>query len=314
MGVLQRFERSLGGLVEGAFARIFGGHVQPVEVAAALTREAEDKKAIVGAGRVLVPNTYVVELGDADTDRLTEYDEPLRVELAAMLREAAVEQGWSFVGPVEVRLERAAGLGTGVFRVRSSVVAAAPDAQSPGGQPLGGQSPGGQSPGGQPLGGQSPGGQPLGGQSETAGTSAGEAATPAAPPARPSGRHVPLVVTPRPTPSPVAVASGVAWVAGPHLVVLGHGPAAAELDRTVRLTGPVAVIGRGAEADVQLTDTGVSRRHAEVRLTTPPTLVDLGSTNGTRLNSQPVARGDLRDGDRIGVGTSELVFRTGEPA
>jgi len=287
MGVLQRFERTLGGLVEGTFARIFGGHVQPVEVAAALTREAQDKKAIVGAGRVLVPNAYVVELGDADTDRLTEYDEPLRVELAAMLKEAAAEQGWSFVGPVEVRLERTAGLGTGVFRVRSSVVAAAPGAQSPGGQ-----SPGRQSPGGQP---------------ETAGASADEAAAPA----RPSGRHVPLVLTPHPTPSPVAAASGVA---GPHLVVLGHGPAAAELDRTVRLTGPVAVIGRGADADIQLTDTGVSRRHAEVRLTTPPSLVDLGSTNGTRLNSQPVARGDLRDGDRIGVGTSELVFRTGDPA
>ena len=291
MGVLQRFERTLGGLVEGTFARIFGGHVQPVEVAAALTREAQDKKAIVGAGRVLVPNAYVVELGDADTDRLTEYDEPLRVELAAMLKEAAAEQGWSFVGPVEVRLERTAGLGTGVFRVRSSVVAAAPGAQSPGAQ-----SPGGQSPSGQP---------------ETAGASADEAAAPAAAPARPSGRHVPLVLTPHPTPSPVAAASGVA---GPHLVVLGHGPAAAELDRTVRLTGPVAVIGRGADADIQLTDTGVSRRHAEVRLTTPPSLVDLGSTNGTRLNSQPVARGDLRDGDRIGVGTSELVFRTGDPA
>lgn len=309
MGVLQRFERSLGGLVEGAFARIFGGHVQPVEVAAALTREAEDKKAIVGAGRVLVPNTYVVELGDADTDRLTEYDEPLRVELAAMLREAAAEQGWSFVGPVEVRLERTAGLGTGVFRVRSSVVAAAPDALSPGVQSPEAQSPGAPSLGGESLGGQSPGGQ-----REKPDEFAGEVAAPAAPPARPSGRHVPLVVTPRPTPSPVAAASAASGVAGPHLVVLGHGPAAAELDRTVRLTGPVAVIGRGAEADVQLTDTGVSRRHAEVRLTTPPTLVDLGSTNGTRLNSQPVARGDLRDGDRIGVGTSELVFRTGEPA
>ena len=314
MGVLQRFERSLGGLVEGAFARIFGGHVQPVEVAAALTREAEDKKAIVGAGRVLVPNTYVVELGDADTDRLTEYDEPLRVELAAMLREAAAEQGWSFVGPVEVRLERTAGLGTGVFRVRSSVVAAAPDALSPGVQSPGVQSPGAQSPEAQSPGAPSLGGQSLGGQRETPDEFAGEVAAPAAPPARPSGRHVPLVVTPRPTPSPVAAASEVARVAGPHLVVLGHGPAAAELDRTVRLTGQVAVIGRGAEADVQLTDTGVSRRHAEVRLTTPPTLVDLGSTNGTRLNSQPVARGDLRDGDRIGVGTSELVFRTGEPA
>ena len=66
MGVLQRFERRLEGLVEGAFARAFGGAVQPVEVAAALQREAADKKAIVGQGRVLVPNEYVVELGSSD--------------------------------------------------------------------------------------------------------------------------------------------------------------------------------------------------------------------------------------------------------
>ena len=51
MGVLQRFERRLEGFVEGAFARVFGGVVQPVEIAAALQREAADKKAIVGAGR-----------------------------------------------------------------------------------------------------------------------------------------------------------------------------------------------------------------------------------------------------------------------
>jgi len=54
VGVLQRFERRLEGMVQGAFARAFGGWVEPVEVAAALTREAEDKKAIVAAGRVLV--------------------------------------------------------------------------------------------------------------------------------------------------------------------------------------------------------------------------------------------------------------------
>lgn len=120
---LQRFERRLEGLVQGAFARTFGGWVEPVEVAAALTREAEDKKAILGAGRVLVPNSYVVELSPGDSDRLREYDEPLRQELATMLSEAAVEQGWSFVGPVEVVFTEVEDLGTGTFRVRGTVVA-----------------------------------------------------------------------------------------------------------------------------------------------------------------------------------------------
>ncbi|MGZ6791984.1 MAG: DUF3662 domain-containing protein, partial [Mycobacteriales bacterium] len=73
MGVLQRFERRLEGLVECAFSKAFGCCVEPVEVAAALTREAEDKKAIVAAGRVLVPNAYTVELGPSDADRLREY-------------------------------------------------------------------------------------------------------------------------------------------------------------------------------------------------------------------------------------------------
>ena len=121
MGVLQRFERRLEGMVEGTFARLFKGAVQPVEVAAALQREAADKKAIVGAGRVLVPNTYVVELGESDAERLAPYEQALRVELAGMVAEHAQEQGWSFVGPVEVRLEQVDGFNTGVFRVRSGV-------------------------------------------------------------------------------------------------------------------------------------------------------------------------------------------------
>lgn len=123
MGVLQRFERRLGGLVEGAFARVFGGVVEPVEVATALQREAEDRKAIVGQGRVLVPNDFVVELGRSDSQRLTDYDEPLRRELSSMVQEHATKRGWSFVGPVRVHLEQVEDLGTGVFRVRSAVLA-----------------------------------------------------------------------------------------------------------------------------------------------------------------------------------------------
>jgi len=103
--------------------------VQPVEVAAALQREAGDRKMIVGQGRLLVPNEFVVELGDSDAGRLEEYDAPLRRELAAMVSEHAQEQGWSFVGPVTVRFERLGELNTGAFRVRSAVMQPQPAAQ-----------------------------------------------------------------------------------------------------------------------------------------------------------------------------------------
>ena len=56
MGVLQAFEKRLGGLVEGAFAKLFKGEVQPVEIAGALAREADNRRSVVGQGRVLVPN------------------------------------------------------------------------------------------------------------------------------------------------------------------------------------------------------------------------------------------------------------------
>ena len=122
MGVLQRFERRLEGLVEGAFARVFGGVVQPVEVAAALQREAADKKQIVGQGRILVPNAYVVELGRSDHERLQMYADALPGELAGNLRAHAEQQGYSFVGPVSVEIEEVDGLDTGVFTVRTATV------------------------------------------------------------------------------------------------------------------------------------------------------------------------------------------------
>ena len=51
MGVLQRFERRLEGMVEGAFARAFKSELQPVEVASAVQREMDDRAAIVEVAR-----------------------------------------------------------------------------------------------------------------------------------------------------------------------------------------------------------------------------------------------------------------------
>lgn len=63
-------------------------------------------------------------------------------------------------------------------------------------------------------------------------------------------------------------------------------------------------IGRGAEADIRLDDDGVSRRHAKVMLLPRGEVViqDLGSKNGTYVNSERIERWSLREGDRIRVG------------
>ena len=79
LGVLQRFERRLEGMVEGAFARAFRSELQPVEVASAVQREMDDRAAIVAKGRTLVPNDFVVELSETDHERLDVYAESLGV-------------------------------------------------------------------------------------------------------------------------------------------------------------------------------------------------------------------------------------------
>lgn len=122
MGVLQRFERRLEGLVEGGFAWAFKSELQPVEVASAVQREMDERAAIVAKGRTLVPNDFVVELAASDKERLEVYSDNLGEELAKLAREYASEQEYSFVGPVRVRFDQADDLKTGRFRIRSGVI------------------------------------------------------------------------------------------------------------------------------------------------------------------------------------------------
>ncbi len=125
MGVLQRFERRIEEMVNRPFARAFKAEVQPVEVASALQRECDDRAAIVGRGRTMVPNAFTVGLGERDHERLSVYAEALGAELAAMVREHADEQGYAFIGPVTVEFELDGELDTGRFQVRSAAVAGA---------------------------------------------------------------------------------------------------------------------------------------------------------------------------------------------
>ena len=121
MSVLQRFEKRLEGLVEGAFAKVFKGVVHPVEILNAMQREAEAHKAILAGGRTLVPNRYVIDLSPYDHSRLAPYAAALAQELAQSQAEFIGEQGWTVYGDVIVEIERGEGLDTGMFRVTAEV-------------------------------------------------------------------------------------------------------------------------------------------------------------------------------------------------
>jgi len=247
VGVLQRFERRLEGMVEGAFARAFKSELQPVEVASAVQREMDDRAAIVAQGRTLVPNDFVVEIAETDYDRLEVYADSLGVELATLAREHAREQGYSFVGPVRMRFEGVPDLTTGTFRVRSGVIRGTT-------------------------------------------VEGGEIRRPASdlprvPPGSFGGRPRLLVSGPEPGPD-------------------------GSSQRTYELTAPVTMLGRGTDCDLRLVDPGVSRHHAELRVEDGEVvLVDLGSTNGTFVNGQPVRRVTLADGTQVTLGRTTLVFR-----
>jgi hypothetical protein len=76
----------------------------------------------------------------------------------------------------------------------------------------------------------------------------------------------------------------------------------------------VVVLGRSQDCDVQLADPNVSRRHAEVRQEESSFwIVDLGSTNGMEVNGRRLRQSKLEDGDRITLGSTEVVFERGLP-
>ncbi|MGW5238608.1 FhaA domain-containing protein [Monashia sp. NPDC004114] len=118
MGIINRVEHGLAKAVHGAFAKAFKSEVQPVEIASAIRRAMDDRAALLGHGRAMVPNLYTIELSQTDYDRLADYEDDLSDDLVAAAQEHADSQGYQPGGPLEVELVLGEGLETGVFRVR----------------------------------------------------------------------------------------------------------------------------------------------------------------------------------------------------
>jgi hypothetical protein len=216
---LKGFERRLERLVEGVFARAFKSSLRPVELGRRLVREMDDQRTVNVQGGVAAPNDFTITLGPEDHEQFAAIEESLTRELCEAARAHAREEGYAFMGPVEVHLNLDPELRTGSFGLSARFK------EGPGG---------------------------------TAGGS-------------------------------LVLADGTRVQLGPGVVT----------------------IGRAAECQVRLSDTSVSRRHAEVRAGADGwSIADLGSTNGTRVNGAVVTERKLKDGDRIAVGDSQLRYES----
>jgi hypothetical protein len=216
---LKGFERRLERLVEGVFARAFKSSLRPVELGRRLVREMDDQRTVNVQGKVAAPNDFTITLGPEDHEQFAEIEESLTRELSEAARAHAREEGYVFMGPVEVHLNLDPELRTGSFGLSARFKEGA------------------------------------------GGTTGGS-------------------------------------------LVLPDG-------KRVRLTDGATTIGRAAECEVRLADTSVSRRHAEVRGAGDGwVVVDLGSTNGTKVNGGIVQERRLKDGDTISVGDTHLKFES----
>ena len=77
-----------------------------------------------------------------------------------------------------------------------------------------------------------------------------------------------------------------------------------------QLSQETTKIGRDRTSEIQLLDSESSRHHAEIHSESGTVfeLVDLSSSNGTRLNGVRIERKTLASGDRIEIGSTLLIF------
>jgi hypothetical protein len=122
---LRGFEKRLEKMVEGTFARVFRSGLRPVEVGRRLAREMDSERSVGVSGRTEVPNHFVVWLSPDDHSQFEEMHTALVRELCDAAREHAREEGFSFVGPVQVEMHPSDRLRTGSFAIEASMVEAA---------------------------------------------------------------------------------------------------------------------------------------------------------------------------------------------
>lgn len=117
--VLKNFERRLERIVEGVFSRAFKSGLRPIEIGRRLTRELDDTRSIGVRGGTVVANHFTVNLSKQDADEFANVTDTMQRELADLAREHAREEGYTFMGPVEVAFHVDPGMRVGSFSIEA---------------------------------------------------------------------------------------------------------------------------------------------------------------------------------------------------
>lgn len=108
-----------------------------------------------------------------------------------------------------------------------------------------------------------------------------------------------VITSVSPSSAPVAPAASTTA----YLIVISG----VDLGRRLSLGSGAIEAGRGMGCELSILDESVSRRHARVFWAgSKYRICDLGSTNGTFVNDEPIRERDLEDGDRIRIGPTVL--------
>jgi Protein of unknown function (DUF3662)/Inner membrane component of T3SS, cytoplasmic domain len=289
VGLLDNLERGLEKAVQSAFSAGGSRAVKPVEIANALRLAMDDETMALSEGRTFVPNLFTIKFSTSDFELARKWGSALAEELCDEAIRHARDQGYTLHGPVRVTFVEDAALRAGKLDIDSV-------SDRTGGSDQtydAGSSPSGT------------------GSAAVVDQAPVDRNAPIAPPApAPVQQPAPTVPPPSPAPRP-ATTHRPARPTPPSRPDLPLQPVLEIDGRQYGLNADSIVLGRSADADILVEDTGVSRRHLEI-ITRGSTVmaVDLGSTNGFYVNDRKVDGSTvLRHGDRITMGRVAMVFR-----
>jgi hypothetical protein len=101
--VLKKVENSLERIFEKTLSRPFKNALQPIEIGTRIVREIDLTRRLSNKG-ALSPNVVRVWLSPVDAQRFDGFQKALVAELEETVRQHALNEGYSFVGPVKVEM------------------------------------------------------------------------------------------------------------------------------------------------------------------------------------------------------------------
>lgn len=118
---LETIEKQFQRFIERPLMRLFGGRLEPADIAKHLSRALEDERQVF-SGKLVGPNRYEIKLAPEDAENFKSYESTLRQDLADYLVDLAQRRGITLLGRPEIRLVATPGMGRGDIEITAQLV------------------------------------------------------------------------------------------------------------------------------------------------------------------------------------------------